>query len=99
MIKVLFYVLCYLAIGIVLQMLAIWLLETCSSDGTLVTGLNESKLDNEILDNYEWTEEDAEELFCIRKPYLWLNILLWPLNVIYYMYKYIRCILRLIKRD
>ena len=79
MIKVLFYVLCYLAIGILLQFMALLISKICRvrrSDAIHKT--------MEIISHSDYmvTEEDVDEIYNIRKPYQWISILGWPINIL-----------------
>ena len=79
MIKVLFYVLCYLAIGILIQMVGIWILKLL--DLSVKDSVNDM-LEDIYHSEIEYTEEDIDELYDIRKPYLWINIFGWLFNII-----------------
>lgn len=90
MIKVLFYVLCYLAIGILLQMVGLLIFRVI---GVRISDAINLGLEDVYHSDYRLTEEDVDELFDIRKAYLWVNILLWPLNVLLVVHNIIQMIL------
>lgn len=90
MIKVLFYVLCYLAIGILLQMIPLLIFRVIGMRAS--DGINHG-LEDIYHSDLRLTEEDVDELFDIRKAYLWINILFWPLNMLLLVHNIIQMIL------
>ena len=90
MTKVLFYVLCYLAIGILLQFIALLISKICRV--RLSDAIHETM---EIISHSDYmvTEEDVDEIYNIRKPYQWINILGWPLNVLLIIHVIIQLLL------
>lgn len=90
MIKVLFYVLCYLAIGILLQMIGLLIFKMIGM--RISDGLNRG-FEDIYHSDLRFTEEDVDKLYDIRKKYLWVNILLWPLNVLLVVHNIIQILL------
>ena len=90
MIKVLFYVLCYLAIGMLLEFMALLISKICRV--RLSDAIHKTM---EIISHSDYmvTEEDVDEIYNIRKPYIWTNILGWPLNVLLIIHVIIQLLL------
>ena len=95
MIKVLFYVLCYLVIGILLQFMALLIFKICRVRPS--DAIN-AMMENNFHSDYMFTEEDVDELYDIRKPYLLINILGWPLNVLLIIHNIIQTVLEKVFR-
>ena len=95
MIKVLFYVLCYLAIGILLQMLVLLIFKVIRM--RISDGINLG-IENMYHSDLRFTEGDVDELFDIRKVYLWINILVWPLNIFLMIHNVIQILLEKVFR-
>lgn len=95
MIKVLFYLLCYLAIGILIQMIALLIFKIIRMRISDAINLG---FENCYHSDYRLTEEDVDELFDIRKVYLWVNILVWPFNILMLVHNIIQMLLEKVFR-